>query len=184
MVPTFYFRLSFGKQDQIAIHLDKVAPLILVTKHSIHPWDKKAIRQLISSSEVGGNLQRFVPYRLIRPFFPETRGMKKDHEVNMRVAELCAEYFPSGRPPYKFNQSHSNIFLHPVWMTYIKQNLGVLRGWAHWNFLQYMQRCNPNVPAISSKLFAPPERLSLESQTKFWYSVLAVGDFVAFIREL
>ena len=175
--PHVYFRLSFGKQDQIASQLDKAAPLNLVVERSIRPWDKKAIRNLISSTASGGNLSRFVPYRLIRPFFPETRGMKKDHAVNMRVAEMCDEYFPSGRPPYRFDQSRSNILLHPVWSIYMKQNLAVLRGWAWWNFLQYMQRCNPNVPAISSKLFPPPERTSLESQTKFWSAVLAATEF-------
>jgi 5-methylcytosine-specific restriction endonuclease McrA len=175
--PHVYFKLSFGKSDRIARELDKAVPLNLVRKSSIKPWDKRAIRELIAGTANTTDLTRFVPYRLIRPFFPETRGMKKDHEVNMRVAEMCEEYFPSGRPPYKFDKTHSHILLHTVWAAYMKQNLAVLRGWAWWNFLQYMQRCNPNVPAISAKLFPPPERMSLESQSKFWNVVLAAKEF-------
>lgn len=175
--PHVYFRLSFGKLDQIAATLEKVASLTLVNQHSIYPWNKSAIRLLLASTTSSGNLIRFVPYRLLRPFFPETQGMAKDHEVNARVAEMCEEYFPSGRPPYKFDEARTHVIVHPVWSAYIKQNLSILRGWAWWHFLQYMQRCNPNVPAISSKLFAPPERLPLQMQTRFWSAVLAAGEF-------
>ncbi|CAN5510247.1 HNH endonuclease domain-containing protein [soil metagenome] len=176
--PHVYFRLSFGKQDKIANQLDKTASLAFAKKHSIHPWDKSAIRQMISLGVPDDTLLRFVPYRLIRPFFPETRGMKKDHEVNLRVAELCDQYFTSRKPPpYRFDSSRSKIFFHPAWCTYLKQNLAVVRGWAWWNFLHYMQRCNPNVPAIAGKLSAPPERESLQLQTKFWREVLAATDY-------
>jgi 5-methylcytosine-specific restriction endonuclease McrA len=174
--PHIYFRLSFGSQDQIAKELDKVAPRIILQEQSVKPWDKSAIRKLIAARVTNNTLARYVPYRLIRPFFPETRGLK-DQDVNLRVAELCNEYFASRKPPYRFDSSRTGIFLHPAWSAYFKQNLGVVRGWALWNFLEYMQRCNPNVPAVSMKLFAPPERESLERQTKYWRTVLSANKF-------
>ncbi len=175
--PHVYFRLSFGAQDQIARELDRAAPRIILTHKSIKPWDKAAIREIIAANVQANNLGRYVPYRLIRPFFPEIRGIK-DTEVNMRVAELCEEYFFSKKPPpYRFDNSRSKLLLHPAWSDYFKQNLSVVRGWALWKFLEYMQRCNPNVPAVSMKLFPPAERESLERQTSFWKEILIARQF-------
>lgn len=175
--PHVYFRLSFGAQDKLARELDHCAPRTLDSGQSVNPWDRLSIRELIATRMTDTQLSRFVPYRLIRPFFPETRGIKKDHEVNARVAELCEEYFSSRRPPYKFNEKRTELIIHPEWCNYFKQNLPLVRGWAWWNFLQYMQRCNPNVPALSLKLVPVPERGSLEKQTAFWTTVLTAQPF-------
>ncbi|NJK63942.1 MAG: hypothetical protein HC921_15785 [Synechococcaceae cyanobacterium SM2_3_1] len=45
-----------------------------------------------------------------------------------------------------------------------------------WEFLQYMQRRNPSVPAVASKIFPPLERESMSEQTKFWKLVIAQSD--------
>lgn len=170
--PHVYFRLSFGGQDKITRELEKCAPRSMVSERTINPWDRSSIRSLIAMQMTETTLSRFVPYRLVRPFFPETRGIKKDHEVNDRVAELCEEYFASRRSPYKFNPTRTELIMHPEWSDYFNQNLAIVRGWIWWNFLHYMQRCNPNVPAISLKLVPMPERESLDKQTKFWTTVL------------
>jgi 5-methylcytosine-specific restriction endonuclease McrA len=115
---------------------------------------------------------RWVPYRLIRPFFPETRGIAKDGEVNLKIAEMSAEYFVSRKPPYKFDEKRTSIYLHPDWYTYFRKNSAIVRAWVLWHWLLYMQKCNPNVPAIASKLIAVPERDTLKNQTKFWAKVL------------
>ena len=176
--PHVYFRLSFGSQDQVTRELDKSAlSRSIIQESAINPWDRAAIRAQIASRLTDNQLDRFVPYRLVRPFFPETRGMKKDHEVNQRVAELCEEYFVSRKPPYMFDRSRSKLIMHPAWCAYFRENLAVVRGWVWWNFLQYMQRCNPNVPAISLKLSPLPARESLDKQSKFWSTVLAAQPF-------
>lgn len=63
--------------------------------------------------------------------------------------------------------------LHPIWAEYFHSHLGLIKAWASWHYLQYMQSCNPNVPAVATKLFAPDERASLAAPTKFWRLVLA-----------
>ncbi len=175
--PHVYFRLSFGGQDKVTRQLDICAPRSIISEQTINPWDRHAVRALISSRITDNELARFVPYRLVRPFFPETRGIKKDHEVNQRVAELCDEYFVTRRPPYKFDATRKSLIMHPAWCQYFKDNLAVVRGWAWWNFLQYMQRCNPNVPAISLKLSPLPKRETLDKQAKFWSAVLEAQSF-------
>jgi hypothetical protein len=170
--PHVYFKLSFGKVDQIAQHLDARAPRSSTPSHLLHPWDKNAIRELLASRGGRLDLMRWVPYRLIRPFFPETRGIAKDGEVNLRIAEMSVEYFVSRKPPYKFDEKRTSICLHPDWCEYFRKNISIVRAWVLWHWLMYMQKCNPNVPAIASKLIAQPERETLKNQTKFWAKVL------------
>jgi 5-methylcytosine-specific restriction endonuclease McrA len=181
--PHIYFRLSFGKQDRVAAHLDKLTQRSSMQNEKMHPWDKVAIRNLITSAvsqseftALTSDLMRFVPYRFIRPFFPDAAAIP-DSKVNNRVAELAEQYFVARQPPYRFDSNRENIFLHPLWSTYFLKNLPFVRAWAWWHFLQYMQRCNPNVPAVASKLFAPPERESLAAQTKFWSAAIELQSF-------
>lgn len=173
--PHIYFKLSFGKSDKIAEHLSASTSAVAAAE-SIKPWDKKLIRASIASGGNRSNLARYVPYRLLRPFFPETNG-KKDSEVNSMVAELCEAYFPSGRPIYKFDSARTGIMIHPLWCKYFEDNLSVVRGWVWWNLLQYMQKCNPNVPAVASKLLPVAERSSLNQQTKYWKTALMSNEF-------
>jgi 5-methylcytosine-specific restriction endonuclease McrA len=175
--PHVYFKLSFGKIDAIAQHLDERAPRSSTPSHLLHPWDKGAIRELLASRGGRLDLMRWVPYRLIRPFFPETRGIAKDGEVNLKIAEMSAEYFVSRKPPYKFDEKRTSIYLHPDWCTYFRKNISIVRAWVLWHWLLYMQKCNPNVPAVASKLIAIPERDALRNQTNFWTKVLESETF-------
>jgi hypothetical protein len=172
--PHVYFRLSFGKQDKVALALDQSA--VARNDESIKPWDKDTIRKLLASNRSPrAILSRYVPFRLIRTFFPETRGLK-DTAVNGRVADLAEQYFVDRKPLYRFDVHGEKVQVHPAWCDYLQRNLAVVRGWAWWNFLQYMQHCNPNVPAVSSKLFAPAQRESMTAQTNYWKAVLTAGN--------
>lgn len=171
--PHVYFRLSFGKQDRIGQALDRIFPHAVLSG-SLKPSDRQAIKGLIKSETTNSDLERYVPYRLIRPFFPETRELTRDHDVNLTVAELCQEYFVSRKPPYRFDESKSNIYIHPAWAQYLKDNFSIVKSWTYWEFLQYMQRRNPNVPAVANKLLPPNERQSLEKEAKYWRAIIEV----------
>ena len=179
--PHVYFKLSFGKQDQISRHLDTSLPLDTLQNESIKPWDKPAIRRLIAAHTAKSTireLKKYVPYRLISPFFPELKQLvDKDSDVNLKIAEMSAEYFPSRKPLYKFEAGRNRIFVHPLWCLYLEKNLPIIRGWAAWQFLDYMQARNPSVPAVSLKLFPVAERTALTSQSNYWKSVLASNSF-------
>jgi hypothetical protein len=175
--PHVFFRLSFGKQDQITKELERIScdSIALGNMRKITDREsvKKAIRDRFSEQQ---QLTRYVSYRLIRPFFAQETRKLKDHIVNSRVAELASEYFTIACPLYRFVDDERMIAVHPVWCRYLRQNLPVVRSWAKWKWLEYMQRANPNVPNLSLKLFPPAARQSLQKQTEYWRGVISICD--------
>lgn len=169
--PHVYFRLSFGKQDKVVKALQALTPDAVATK--FNPWDKQTVREAIKSS-IGApkELARYVPFRLLKPFLPEVsqRTGGKDHLVNQMVRELAGIYFADRRLPYRITQDNE-LELHPTWCAYFKENYAVVTDWARWNYLLYMQRVNPLVPSLATKLFPPAQRESLFKQAKYWREV-------------
>lgn len=64
------------------------------------------------------------------------------------------------------------ITINPVWYDYLRKNYNILRDFAYWNLVNFIQARNPNVPNIPSKLIKPIERNSLAKQHKFWDLVI------------
>jgi hypothetical protein len=169
--PHSVFRLSFGLQDKIAQNLDRLA---LKSDKSILEAtgdNRHVLRQAIAKGGVEAGLLRYVPFRLIRPFF-ETGGLK-DSQVNQQIQVMADRLFETRKPLYKFNDSATSILIHPEWVSYLQNNDRVVRGWVLWNWLQYMQRNNPSTPNIVSKILPSQERESLNSQTNYWKTVIA-----------
>jgi hypothetical protein len=171
-VPSRFFKLSFGAQDRMPLALDRLN----FPEGELYPKKFPAVAELtmaLFSDDTGNELLRYVPYRLIRVFFEaELRGVP-DKNVNQRLLELAHSEFASRKPLYRFDASGESIIVHPDWADYLRRNFTVVSGWAAWNWLGYMQRCNPNVPALSSKLFRPGNRESLSRQTQYWKEVCA-----------
>ena len=178
--PYIYFRLSFGTQDKVSSFLEPIA--------LNHPFTttfdangKGRLRNHLDkhvSDQAIKKLLRYVVFRLPRIFFvPETRGAK-DERVNRMVRELCDREFKARRPLYRILNSSSKdgnaeeLEVHPDWVQYLRTNLTIVRGWAAWNWCEYMSSKNPNVPAVSEKLFPPSQRASLDNQRKFWRQVV------------
>ncbi|MGH1393531.1 MAG: HNH endonuclease domain-containing protein [Trichormus sp.] len=177
--PHNYFKLSFGKQDQIANKLDALDLEITEPILKFRDTDKKLLRTAINNQNLDDiviSINRYVSYRLIRPFFAqETRGLK-DYDVNPTIINLANNQFDSKKPLYCFNsedQKNCNaIILHPDWIQYLEENYTIVRGWAAWEWLNYMQQRNPSTPNVVNKLFMPQERDSLGNQTKYWKTIL------------
>jgi HNH endonuclease len=172
--PHVYFKLSFGWQDKVARELDSM-PVSSFDGTKFAPWDKDRVRARINLSPNARNLVQFVPYRLIRPFFPSIKTTR-DHLINGMVKEAAAEYFVQAKPLYKISADDRVLTMHPDWLDYLKENLRFVRGWASWHYLQYMQKVNPMVPSLATKLFPPAQRESLKEQTEFWNIVAANSD--------
>ena len=178
--PNTYFNLSFGLQDQIA---NKLTSLNITIEPKFNDSDKKYLREEISKQNLdnlligNSSLMRFVPFRLIRPFLKHQLGkIEIDNEVNKKIVPLAKQYFDTIKPLYCFDGDYPTdceyIHLHPEWVLYIKINYAIIRSWVAWEWLNYMQRRNPSVPAISNKLFPPQKRESLERQIAYWKLVL------------
>lgn len=175
--PHTYFKLSFGTQDKIAEKLDQLNLIIPEPILKFQDSDKNLLRETIQNQtydDLIRHLVKFVPFRLIRPFFnEETKGLK-DTEVNQTVLDL-ANNPENQHPLYCFDadlvKNCKGLIFSQEWAEYIKENFAVVKGWASWEWLRYMQSRNPTTPNIVNKLFMPQQRGSLSKQTKFWKSV-------------
>lgn len=175
--PHTYFKLSFGPQDKITSLLDTLKLEIGEPVLKFTDTDKRLLRSTIGGQNLNDSLMRYVPYRLLRPFFElELKGVK-DYEFNKKIAQLARNLFERRRPPYWIDTESKQILPHDAWIEYLRRYYSIVRGWASWHWLEYMQRRNQNVPAVSAKLFPPLERAPLVEQTSYWKSVLKHGSF-------
>jgi len=183
--PHTYFKLSFGKQDQIAKKLESLALEIDEPVLKFTDTDKTLLRQSIAAQdlrEITRKLVRYVPFRLIAPFFEkEMRSVKdKGNARDSAIPKAAEAYFDEKKPLYRFDSEvHSlcsAIIIHPSWASYLQEHYSIVRGWASWEWLEYMQKRNPNTPGLVYKLFAPTKRAALTKQINYWKTVLREGN--------
>jgi transcriptional regulator with XRE-family HTH domain len=177
--PHTYFKLSFGTQDKIADQLDALNLEVTTPILKFTDTDKKDLRKAIRDQNINDTIKfisKYVPFRLIRPFFTPNLVGLTDSKVNQGIVDLAIASFKTTKPLYSFDSSAASscsaILVHEDWSTYIETNYAIIRAWASWEWLNYMQRRNPNVPSIVNKIFMPQERSSLTKQTKYWKLVL------------
>jgi hypothetical protein len=157
-------KLNFGKQDQMFKFID----------------DEKLARK---------ELLKYVPTRTISVFFEqEWRDYKAlkgsefnnsrksfDHLKEPFFREISDREFFTKKPLYRFMLN--GLEVHPEWLLYIKENYPVIESWAKWHWLEYLQRRNPNVPSIATKLEEPNTRASLKKQKIFWSKFISEKGF-------
>jgi hypothetical protein len=168
----FYFHLQLGNADQVLNCLEKILP-----KGGVVLSERKIENLLRGSKSIDASqgLLRYVPQRLLTPWFShELRGFP-DHIRNQMIVELSDKYFEERKPLYRI--SEDEIEMHPDWLCYIQNNYAVLKGWADWQWLDYLARRNPDVPALSKKLEKPGRRSPLTKQRGFWRTSLKSEHF-------
>ena len=171
--PHVYFKLSFGTQDRIASALQSVPPIDKKQRLLSSAGRDRLRNHLASTDEVHDyRFTRYVPNRILRPFFETEMYRETDHVVDREIPRLAAEHFYDRRPLFRFDNSRKRIFLHPYWIEYLKQHQAIIEGWALWHWADYMQGCNPGIPAVTRKLFPPDKRESLRKQREFWKDVI------------
>lgn len=178
--PHTFFRLSFGKQDRIANKLDSLDLTVNNTVLKFNSSDKIALKEIISQNNLSAIITDFkknVPFRLLRPFLQEKlRDFDVNYEVVKKTPEIANQYFSILKPLYRFNantyRNSTAIILHPEWVEYFRKNFIIIKGWVAWEWLQYMQKNNQNVPNLVNKLFAPEKRNSLTNQANYWKFIL------------
>ncbi|WAS04949.1 hypothetical protein LQF76_13175 [Gloeomargaritales cyanobacterium VI4D9] len=117
--PHSVFNLSFGSQDMIARELDTLRNELKIDRYlsGVSQNDQEKIREIISQCSLSSttiDLLRYVPYRLIRPFFSDLLRGLREQQVNQRISDLAEQEFENRKPLYKFNQSRDSIILHPL----------------------------------------------------------------------
>lgn len=175
--PHTFFKLSFGTNDRIAEELER---LDLDFPYAM-TWGKESknrLKAIIAQRDYSRNdLLRFVPYRLIRPFFANKMKGINDTSSNNIIMGFARTEFDETRPFYFITEDRQTIIMHPDWMLYFFDNLTLVQSYIAWNWLDYMQRRNPSVPNLQTKLFPPVVRNPIEHQKAFWRTVLKHHPF-------
>ena len=172
--PAHVFRLSLGARDQVSNAAQDVFRRLPTNSSSVSlertiltAWDDHTEEQV-------SDLVRYVPFRLLRPWFSAELDGKPDSEINGAIRVLAETKFLERRPLYRFADSQS-IEIHPDWMTYLRNNLAVVHGWAAWHWATYLSARNPNVPNVIQKLDA--ERKPFNWQRRYWDGILSKSTF-------
>ncbi len=178
--PHVYFRLSFGLQDQVGQVLDALE--FDVGPHAVagNAETQQRLRRAIAEQwdRIGGpKLLRYVPFRLLTPFFEDRLRGIPDGRRNSRIAELSQSEFETRKPLYRLRADQPWLDLHPQWHRYLSRNAAIVEGWARWHWARYLQARNPNVPAIPEKLTPPATRNTLNAPRAYWRQVLEMERF-------
>ena len=176
--PHSYFMLNFGSSDKIGILLDKLGS----SNYSPSTITKKSHEKLrtmlkIHTNEIAGTLDRYVKFLLLRVFFEEQLRGINGHPVHNRIKDMAANKLKEFWPIYYITDDESKIIIPPIWINYFAQNISILKGFAAWEWLIYMQKRNLTVPNLHLKLFPPHKRGALKFQIKIWESILTERRF-------
>jgi hypothetical protein len=171
LYPLNVFKLSFGKQDGFKKIVDILclSDTLNISNFNSNPtiYFRETIANNITLRSEIKNLSRWVPYRFIRPFFKNQLIGVPDHTVNNKIIELSNQYSKE-KPnliPYYF--VGDNIVFTTYWKNYLKKNIGMIRGFTIWKLASFVQKHNPNVTNIATKLFKPEKR-NLNINIKSW----------------
>lgn len=116
------------------------------------------------------NFYKMVPYRLIAPFFTtELRGLK-DSKKNRLIEDLSNE---RDGVLYKIvnKNGERRVIINDEWFNYIVNNQAIIKGWINYKLIYFLQKKNPNVPAIPLKI-EPPYTRDLGNAKKLWDQII------------
>lgn len=115
-----------------------------------------------------------VPYRLQAPFMPGFKGT-----ANWRKKGIAERINQQKRLMYYFVEIcglDSKILIQLEWTDYVKENQEIIKGWIQYHLILYLQKRNPSVPGIASKLF-PPEKRNLTRVKHYWKALAETEEF-------
>lgn len=168
-----YYKLWLGKNNELSKILTKITFELKNKKPTSKNFENQLIELIAHKFDelsMGSILQRYVPYRLLSPFCnipPDTPDAKRNNLIKNDLHELFNTQFSA---PYKFHESdEGQIVFHPEWYVYFQTHQKILIDWCNFHLAMHLQKRNPNVPAIISKILPIELRRSgLQKQKEFW----------------
>lgn len=167
--PLIQYKLNFGMWDKL---YDTV--IIIHKKYKINVNEKQEtileFLDKLNDPEIErliANLYKYVPYRLIAPFYERELMGLKDGVKNKKIYELSKS---DEDVIYKIRLQEQIIEINDNWFNYIYANQNIIYGWMKFKLIYFLQKKNPNVPAIPFKL-NPPYKRDMNKAKKFWYEV-------------
>jgi hypothetical protein len=180
--PCRYFKLSFGQQDQIPLLLHTVGDNVSTRKHGkeVLQHIRQEIKKNIDLNEVSKTVLRYVPFRLLRPFFNAALKGNADSAVERLTPELSRQAENSSSPALYALHGQGNrpsdllLHLHPKWRLLILKWHYVIHSWVLHEWAKYLQIKNPAMPNVLAKLLPPDDRNQALSKKikRFWGDLL------------
>jgi len=170
--PIHYFRISFGKSDSLEAKIIEIQSVLQIPIDERKSKVAETILANIGNPAVRRCLNIFtlnVPYRFLSPWIPNA--------TDKQVESLSQQFF--NNCPYAI--SEKTIFIPEIWRKFIIEHSTILKDFTFWNLSSFLQRRNPNVPDIPSKLVKPLQRVPLTKQKRFWDRYILASDGVSCI---
>ncbi len=170
------FRLNLGAVDRIdglVRYLSGKYPLpVDILEEELHAFltrlnDPEAERHY-------GNFYRYVPYRLLQPFFSAELSRIPDPMKN-RIIESNSR--TSKDVFYRVFARERKIAIQPDWFEYVQANQAVIHGWILYRLIGFLQKRNPSMPGIPLKISAPRTR-DLSAARQFWKALARLQPIV------
>lgn len=163
--PVHYFKLSFGKSDSLYEQIIAIQRELNIPIDASKDFIKKQLLQNIDNNGIKGLLRIFslhVPYRFLSPWITYTTN--SDVVLQSQMFQNDCLYALNGEI----------IEINSKWEHYLIEHYTMLKSFTFWNLTLYLQKRNPNVPDVPSKLIKPILRDSLTKQHKFWDSYIDI----------
>ena len=157
--PIHYFRLSFGKSDSLYTQSLALQQELNIPIDASKDKIKRILLDNLNDNRIKGLLRVFslnVPYRFLSPWISYTT----DQDVEYRSQKFESNCL--------YALHDESVEVNPVWIDYLTEHYGILHDFSYWNLTLFLQKRNPNVPDVPSKLIKPIQRDSLTRQRKFW----------------
>lgn len=161
--PIHYFKLSFGKFDSLFVKSLEIQKEYQISVESDKEKIKKQLLDNLKDTKKFLKIfSKNVPYRFLSPWIKYTY----DEEVIAKSQQ------------YENNALYAiyndEIIVNDIWVEYLTKHYKILRDFAFWNLTEFLQKRNPNVPNVPSKLIKPIQRDSLTRQRKYWDSYIEI----------
>ena len=169
--PTLQYKLYFGQFDNLKKSIDYISSIYKKPANVnssellefIYSLDDKILNKQMKE------LTYNVPYMLLTPFFDSkikgTSGSKRVKDIiNLSLSEPGVLY-------KIVKGTEDKILVDENWAIYMKGNYKVIKAWIYYKLSCFLQKRNPNVPAIMYKL-EPPVMRNLSRATKIWIDII------------
>ncbi len=164
------FRLNLGSMDKLNELVDYISERYQL-KMNIPRHELFSFLENLKDLELEERIAyffRYVPFRLIFPFYPELKGLS-DHLKNKKIEELSRE---NDKAIYQIYSREKKIIVNRNWFDYIYKNQVIISGWYDYKLICFLQNRNPSIPAIPFKLEAPQKR-NLNNAKTFWSEIVS-----------
>lgn len=157
--PIHYFRISFEASDSLSNRIMRLQQELGIPIDVDQERLKSTLQNNLNNPKVKSLLAIFtanVPYRFLSPWIP--------HTTNEQVEAQSGTY--QNHCLYAIKEFE--IEINPLWVRYLLDNYVILKEFTFWNLALFLQKRNPNVPDLASKLIKPIQREHMGSQRTFW----------------